>query len=75
MNQLLTELLVCGKGRQGTMHVEKEDECFHGKLEAEADALSSWTRETMHSLWTEDNSSERGDINRYLETVAWHIGV
>lgn len=47
---MLTELLVCGKSRQGTILVEKEDECFHGKLEAEADALSYWSRETMHSL-------------------------
>lgn len=53
--------------------MEKKDECFHRKPEAASDALNAWPRETLHSIQT-DKVPEWCGVNRYLNTVSWHIG-
>ena len=47
---------------------------FLWKTEATSDALSAWIGETLHSIKTEENSSEWCGVNRNLNTVPWHTG-
>lgn len=47
---------------------------FLWKPEATSDALSAWIRETLHSIKTEESSSEWYGVNRNLNTVPWQTG-